>query len=46
MNASEQGMPLMLPQNLRNMDDGYSVIFSHKTKGPVRSFFPFEERYS
>lgn len=44
MNASEQGMPLMLPQHLRNMDDGYSVIFSHKTKGPVRSHFPFEGR--
>jgi type IV secretion system protein VirD4 len=44
MNASEQGMPLMLPQQLRNMDDGYSVIFSHKTKGPMRSYFPFEGR--
>lgn len=44
MNASEQGMPLMLPQHLRNMDDGFSVIFSHKTKGPMRSHFPFEGR--
>ncbi len=44
MNASEQGMPLMLPQHLRNMDDGFSIIFSHKTKGPVRSHFPFEGR--
>jgi type IV secretion system protein VirD4 len=42
MNASEQGMPLMLPQHLRNMDDGYSVIFSHKTKGPMRAYFPFD----
>ena len=44
MNASSQGMPLMLPQHLRNMDDGFSVIFSHKNKGPVRSYFPFEGR--
>jgi type IV secretion system protein VirD4 len=42
LNLSEQGMPLMLPQHLRNMDDGYSILFSHKTKGPVRSFFPFK----
>lgn len=44
LNATEQGMPLMLPQHLRNMDDGFAVIFSHKTKGPVRSYFPFEGR--
>jgi type IV secretion system protein VirD4 len=44
MNASEQGMPLMLPQHLRSMDDGFSVLFSHKNKGPLRSYFPFEGR--
>ncbi len=42
LNVSEQGMPLMLPQHLRNMDDGFSVLFTHKTKGPVRSFFPYK----
>lgn len=42
VNVSEQGMPLMLPQHLRNMDDGYSVLFSHKLKGPARAFFPFK----
>lgn len=42
LNTSEQGMPLMLPQHLRNMDEGFSVLFSHKTKGPVRSFFPYK----
>jgi type IV secretion system protein VirD4 len=41
-NTSEQGMPLMLAQHLRNMDDGYAVLFTHKTKGVVRSFFPFK----
>jgi type IV secretion system protein VirD4 len=46
MNASDQGMPLMLPQHLRNMDDGFSVIFSHRTKGPIRSYFPFKGRYT
>ena len=38
---SEQGLPLMLPQALRNMDDGFSVIFSHKIKGVLRSYFPY-----
>ena len=41
VNTSDQAMPVMLPQHLRNMDDGYSVLFSHKLKGPARTFFPF-----
>jgi len=41
LNVSEKGMPLMLPQHLRNMDEGFSVIFSHKTKGPIRSYLPW-----
>jgi type IV secretion system protein VirD4 len=41
-NVSEKGMPLMLPQHLRNMDEGISVIFSHKTKGPIRSYLPWK----
>lgn len=41
MNTSLQGMPLMLPQHLRAMDDGFSVIFSHKAKSPIRSYFPY-----
>jgi type IV secretion system protein VirD4 len=40
-NTSLQGMPLMLPQHLRSMDEGYSVIFSHKAKNPIRSYFPY-----
>ena len=31
-------LPLMLPQDLRNMDMGYFVLFSHKTKGTVRGY--------
>ena len=42
MNTSDQSMPVMLPQHLRNMDDGYAVLFSHKLKGPARAFFPFK----
>jgi type IV secretion system protein VirD4 len=42
LNTSEQGMPLMLPQHLRNMDDGFSILFSYKLKGPARAFFPYK----
>lgn len=42
LNTSEQAMPVMLPQHLRNMDDGFSVLFSHKLKGPARTFFPYK----
>jgi len=38
---SQTGVPLMLPQDLRNMDDGFSVLFSHRTKGTVRSYIPY-----
>ena len=31
----------MLPQDLRNMDDGFSVLFSHRAKGTVRSYIPY-----
>jgi type IV secretory pathway TraG/TraD family ATPase VirD4 len=42
VNTSDQPMPVMLPQHLRNMDDGFSVLFSHKLKGPLRTFFPYK----
>jgi type IV secretion system protein VirD4 len=35
---SQTPMPLMLPQDLRNMDQGFAVLFTHLTKGPVRTF--------
>ena len=38
---SQAGVPLMLPQDLRNMNDGFSVLFSHRTKGTVRSYIPY-----
>jgi type IV secretion system protein VirD4 len=34
-------MPLMLPHDVRNMDDGFSLVFSHKVKGPVRIYAPY-----
>jgi hypothetical protein len=40
---SLQGMPLILAQHLRNMDEGFSVLFSNKTKGRVRTFFEWEK---
>jgi type IV secretion system protein VirD4 len=40
-NLSYIPMPLMLPQEVRNMDDGFSLIFTHKAKGPVRSYAPY-----
>jgi hypothetical protein len=30
-----------LRQRDRNMDDGFSVLFSHRTKGTVRSYIPY-----
>jgi type IV secretion system protein VirD4 len=34
-------MPLMLPQDLRNMADGYTLVFTHLEQGPVRSYLPW-----
>jgi type IV secretion system protein VirD4 len=34
-------LPLMLPQDIRNMDDGYTVLFSHRIKGTARAYLPF-----
>jgi type IV secretion system protein VirD4 len=39
-NVSYQPVPRMLPQDLRNMDDGFSVIFSHKVRNTVRAYMP------
>lgn len=36
-------MPVLLPQELMSMDQGYSVVFSHKAKGVVRSYAPDPE---
>jgi type IV secretion system protein VirD4 len=34
-------MPLIMPEDARNMDPGFSIIFTHVAKGAVRSFAPF-----
>jgi type IV secretion system protein VirD4 len=39
--GSQQGMPLLLPQAVRGLGDGETVIFSHVANGPVRAFLPF-----
>jgi type IV secretion system protein VirD4 len=40
-NVNLQPIPQVLPQDLRNMDDGFSVMFTHKTKNTVRGYMPF-----
>jgi hypothetical protein len=34
-------MPLMLPQAVRAMAEGHTLIFSHVANGPVRTYLPF-----
>jgi type IV secretion system protein VirD4 len=34
-------LPLMLPQDLRNLDDGEAVLFSHKLKGTAKTRLPY-----
>lgn len=34
-------LPLMLPQDVRNMDDGFTILFSHVADGTLRHFLPF-----
>lgn len=41
--GGQTGMPLMLPQALRDMGPGEAVILSHVAKGPVRAFLPFPD---
>ena len=41
LSINQIAVPVMLPQELRNMDDGYAMILSHKTKGPVQAYMPF-----
>jgi type IV secretion system protein VirD4 len=40
LSFSQDKLPGILPQRIINMDQGYSVLFTHKTKGLVRSFLP------
>ena len=41
--VGETDVPLVLPQTLRRMDDGFSYMLSHKAKGPLFSYLPFPE---
>lgn len=41
VNISLIPTPLMLPQEIRNMDTGFSIIVTHKAKGVVRSYLPW-----
>ena len=34
-------VPIIWPEQVRNMDDGYSIIYSHKLKGPLFSYLPY-----
>jgi type IV secretion system protein VirD4 len=38
--VSYQPVPRMLAQDLRNMQEGFSVIFSHKVRNTIRAFLP------
>jgi type IV secretion system protein VirD4 len=40
LSFSQDKLPGILPQRLINMDPGYAVVFTHKTKGTVRSYLP------
>jgi type IV secretion system protein VirD4 len=41
--GSQQGMPLLLPQAVRALGAGETLIFSHVANGPVRAFLPFPD---
>jgi type IV secretion system protein VirD4 len=40
LNFSQDKLPAMLPQSIINMDEGFTILFSHKTKGTVRAYLP------
>jgi len=40
LSFSQDKLPGMLPQKIINMDEGFTILFSHKTKGTVRAFLP------
>ena len=44
MDMAVEGMPLLLPQHLRDMDLGFSIVFSHAIKGVGRRYFPWEKK--
>ncbi len=40
LTVSHDKVPGILPQRIINMDEGYSILFTHKTKGTVRAYLP------
>jgi type IV secretion system protein VirD4 len=40
LSFSQDKLPGILPQRIINMDQGYAVLFTHKTKGTVRCHLP------
>jgi type IV secretion system protein VirD4 len=40
LNFSQDKLPAMLPHKIMNMDEGFTILFSHKTKGTVRAYLP------
>jgi type IV secretion system protein VirD4 len=40
LSFKQDKLPGILPQTVINMDEGFSVLFTHKTKGTVRAFLP------
>ncbi len=44
--GNQQSMPLMLPQALRAMDQGNTLIFTHVAKGPVQAYLEFPPELS
>ena len=40
LSFKQDKLPGILPQRIINMDQGYSVLFTHKTKGTVRCYLP------
>jgi type IV secretion system protein VirD4 len=41
--GGSQGMPLLLPQAVRALGPGETLIFTHVAKGPVRADLPFPD---
>jgi type IV secretion system protein VirD4 len=39
--TGQTGVPLMSPQDLMNMDEGFSVLFSNLLKGVTRHYLPY-----
>jgi type IV secretion system protein VirD4 len=41
LNQSLLQLPLMLPQDIRNLGEGFTLVLSHVTNGAVRSYVPW-----